>query len=500
MRLRLIVGVQVAILSLLVVLALWHRDTLSERFEPIQVFFPASGESALPPADVSLPAAPSHQVSVETPEKEVAPIEDGGLEGGRVEGVEVVTSKILENVDDYVRAIFDPADATFERLECPVPLPAVLARYETLRSPAATPRNAPRNTPRKIFKYYFALDLTQAVDLLPRLIGSIVEAIRFLGPENCVLSVVEGNSDDGTTLVFDAIRPELDALGIGRYFFETSSVNPKEGENQRVVSLAKLRNLALQPMLDNTRHYSEDTTVIFLNDVAICMEDILELAYQRNHLGADMTCAMDWTYVGPHPTFYDVWVSRTMTGESFFRIPEDRSWDEAWNLFWNDHETKSRYSTHLPFQVFSCWNGAVAFSADPILYGDVAFRSSNPGECFQGEPELFCKDLWYKGWGKIAMVPSVNLEYSDDQGRAIKAQKGYTSKWTGPEQDKKSKIEWQQDPPEQVKCMEVMEKPEWRPWDETLITSWSRKARRSNRKHRRRGDRNGQRTENATQL
>lgn len=436
---------------------------------------------------------------MEVPEKEVTTTEGGGLEGGRVDGVEGVegaTSKVLESMDDYVRAIFDPADATFERLECPVPPPPVLARYETLRSPA----NAPRNTPQKYFKYYFALDLTQVVDLLPRLIGSIVEAIRFLGPADCVLSIVEGNSDDGTTLVLDSIRPELDALGIGRYFFETSSVNPKEGENQRVISLAKLRNLALQPMLDNTQQYSEDTTVIFLNDVALCVEDILELAYQRNHLGADMTCAMDWTYVGRDPTFYDVWISRTMTGESFFRIPEDRSWDEAWNLFWNDHETKSRYSTHLPFQVFSCWNGAVAFTAEPILYGDVLFRSNNPGECYQGEPELFCKDLWYKGWGKIAVVPSVNLEYSDDQGKALKALKGHTSKWVGPEQDKKSKIEWQQDPPQQVKCMEVMEKPEWRPWDETLVKSWSRKARRSNHTHRRRWNRNGQIIESARQL
>lgn len=414
------------------------------------------------------------------PEKETATVEDGGSEGGRVEEVEAAPSKTLENVDDYIRAIFDPADATFERLECPASPPEVLARYETLKSPASTRRN----TPRKIVKYYFALDLTQVVDLLPRLIGTIVEAIRFLGPENCVLSIVEGNSDDGTTVVLDAIRPELDALGIFRYFFESSSINPKEGENQRIIGLAKLRNLALQPLLDNTPHYSEETTVIFLNDVAICMEDILELAYQRVHLGADMTCAMDWTYVGRDPTFYDVWVSRTMTGESFFNIPEDRSWDQAWNVFWNDHETKSRYSAHLPFQVFSCWNGAVTFSADPIVNGDVMFRSNNPGECFQGEPELFCKDLWYKGWGKIAVVPSVNLEYSDDQGKAIKALKGYTSKWVGPGQDDKSKIEWQKDPPEQVKCMEVMEKPEWRPWDETLITSWSRKARRSNRKHR----------------
>lgn len=381
-----------------------------------------------------------------------------------------------------VRAIFDPADATFQRLECPVPPPPVLARYETLKSAA----NTRRNTPLKIIKYYFVLDVVQVVHLLPRLIGSIVEAIRFLGPEDCVLSIVGGNSDDGTTLVLDEIRPELDALGIARYFFETSNVDPSEGESQRATSSAKMRNLALQPLLDNTRLYSEDTTVIFLKDVAICMEDILELAYQRNHLGADMTCAMDWNYVGRSPTFHDASDSRTLTGESFSRAPEDKSWDEAWDLFWNDHETKSRYSAHLPFQVFSCWSGAVIFSADPILYGNVMFRNGHSGECFQGEPELFCKDLWYKGWGKIAVVPSVSLEYSDDHGRALKALRGYTSKWVGPEQDKNSKIRWQQDPPQQVKCMEVTGKPEWRPWDETLATSWSRKARRSSRKHHRR--------------
>lgn len=173
-------------------------------------------------------------------------------------------------------------------------------------------------------KYFFALDLTQVVELLPRLLGSIVETIRFLGPEICALSIVEGNSNDGTNEVLEAIRPEIEALGT-EYFFQSSDVNPKDGE--RIFSLAKLRNLALQPLLDDARRYSAQSTVVFLNDVAICMEDILELVYQRSLLGADMTCAMDWTYVGRDPTFYDVWISRTLKGESFFRIPEDRSWD-----------------------------------------------------------------------------------------------------------------------------------------------------------------------------
>lgn len=267
------------------------------------------------------------------PEESPRIIDGGGITGGQpsdevVEVVEVKleTPKVLNDsaLSDQVRAIFDPDDTTFQRLECPVPTDG-LPRYEVLRPPAESATDSGS------IKYFFALDLKQSIELLPRLLGSIVDAIRFLGPENCVFSIVEGNSDDGTPEVVEAIRPELEALGT-EYFLLTSDVDPFRGEGQRIIGLAKLRNLALQPMLDDTRRYSEDTVVIFMNDVAICMEDILELIYQRSHTGADMTCAMDWTYVGKDPTFYDIWIARTITGETFFNIPEDRSWDYVRSL------------------------------------------------------------------------------------------------------------------------------------------------------------------------
>ncbi|MBE3041326.1 hypothetical protein IMZ48_01820, partial [Candidatus Bathyarchaeota archaeon] len=89
------------------------------------------------------------------------------------------------------------------------------------------------------------------------------------------------------------------------------------------------------------------------------------------------------------------------------------------------------------------------------------------GECFQGEPQLFCKDLWHAGHGKIAVVPSVNLEYDDEHATQIKGLKGYTSQWTEKETDGLT-IEWKDSPPEKVKCMGSYEKQEWRPWDEGL--------------------------------
>ena len=56
-------------------------------------------------------------------------------------------------------------------------------------------------------RYYFALDLQNCLPVLPQLLGSIVEAIKFLGPTSCALSIVKGNSKDGTAEILSALRP-----------------------------------------------------------------------------------------------------------------------------------------------------------------------------------------------------------------------------------------------------------------------------------------------------
>ncbi|KAI8933748.1 hypothetical protein NX059_009462 [Plenodomus lindquistii] len=364
---------------------------------------------------------------------------------------------LLAEAPPYVHAILNPSDSTFPRLECPQPN---LDRYAYLADPSD--QSVASQHPR----YFFALDLHQCVHLLPRLIGSIVETIKFLGPENCILSVVEGRSDDGTFEVLEELRSSLQVLG-ATYYFQTSDINPTAPGTDRIEALASLRNLALGDLFTHPKHYDPDTTVIFLNDIAICMEDILELLHQRRLQDADQTCAMDWTYVGDNPTFYDVWIARGMTGDTFFRIPEDGSWDFAWNLFWNDDKARARLSASKPFQVFACWNGVTAFTAKPLLDGSIRFRARREGECFQGEPKLFAKDLWANGYGKIAVVPSVNVEYSDEAAKKIKANKGYVSKHVTNEEDD-VKIEWETKPPEKVKCMPDYNHQSFVDWDEGL--------------------------------
>lgn len=172
----------------------------------------------------------------------------------------------------YVRAILDPEDTSTPRLSCP---PFNTERYDHLKASTNEPQ----------LKYFFALDLREVADLLPRLLGSAVEAMRYLGPRSSVLSIVEGNSDDGTWEVLSALGPHLEALGI-TYFLRSSDIDPA-GSDDRIGGLAELRSRALEP-LRNSREdaarllglpgwgldFSEDATVVFLNDVAACTEDI----------------------------------------------------------------------------------------------------------------------------------------------------------------------------------------------------------------------------------
>jgi alpha-1,3-mannosyltransferase len=332
-------------------------------------------------------------------------------------------------------------------------------RYSSLKTQVTTSEGERKR------RFFFALNLYQCADLLPRLLGSIVEAVRFLGPANCALSIVEGRSEDGTYEILLGLMREFDKMGL-QYYLNTSVIDPRAEGMNRVEGLSALRNLALRPLIDHQHHFVEDATVAFINDVAACPDDILELIYQRFHQHADMTCAMDWLFLDPEVRFYDTWIARTVSGDTFLDIPLPAV--DAFKLFWNDDAARSRMEAGQPFQVFSCWNGAVAFTAKPVVSGMMAFRRNYEDECYQGEPTLWCKDLWLNGLGKIAVVPSVHLGYNDREGDAIKEAKGYVQNHTAKEDGSETKIRWQMDPPEMVKCLPNGDDPSWMPWNEGI--------------------------------
>lgn len=183
-----------------------------------------------------------------------------------------VTEELRQKVANYVNAIFDPNGTSTDRLSCSQ---LNADRYAHLQVPAGEHRK----------KYFFALNLRQCADLLPRLMGSIVEAIDFLGPQNTVLSIVEGNSDDGTLEILSALKTKLADLGV-RYYLRRDGLDPLGGQD-RIGNLALLRSMAVEP-LRNSRNasalslelpgadlnFDDDAVVVFLNDVAACTEDI----------------------------------------------------------------------------------------------------------------------------------------------------------------------------------------------------------------------------------
>ncbi|KAH7155082.1 glycosyltransferase family 69 protein [Dactylonectria estremocensis] len=279
-------------------------------------------------------------------------------------------------------------------------------------------------------EYFFALDLRQCLALLPTLLGSILEAMRFLGPERCALSIVEGFSPDGTYDILTAIKQNLEEVGAS-YHFQASRIDTSKGD--RIQKLADLRNMALKPLIDQPDRVTETTTILFLNDVAI--------------------------------------FARGINGDSFFEIPPDGNWDSAWKLFGHAEETRGRFSRTLPFQAFSCWNGAVTFAARLLTKEGLRFRRADRGrdKCEQGEPQLCCKDMWFHGLGKIAVIPTVNLGYSVEKGKMIKEAKGFVSDHVAKQHHADDMFEWAVQPPARVKRMPTWDHQFRKAWNQSLL-------------------------------
>lgn len=361
--------------------------------------------------------------------------------GIAIDGQHITDVRVWE----FLLSILDLNSHEMARMACPgeqSPGP----RYEILRSG-------------KDIQYFFALDLYQAANVLNRLMASIVQVIRYLGPERCGLSIVEGRSDDGTYNILDELRPYLTHLGV-RYWLNRSDNEPLAKGNDRIEELAKLRNMALEPLLSgDSRPFASKAQVIYLNDILVCPDDILELVYQHRLQEAVQTCSMDWAERGKN--FYDVYVSRSMTGNTFWEVVPQGPWLFVDNLFYDDPYTKSKFTRGMPFQVFSCWGGMSVIEAWPFMNGSLRFRSAVSGECHGGEPQILASDLARLGIHRVQTVPTVNVGYdSNEVGAAVKERRGFVHgkvNVTKPiqrfEDDMQTeRIEWKP-PPLRIRCM-----------------------------------------------
>eukprot|EP00834_Sanchytrium_tribonematis_P005999 NODE_406_length_7988_cov_0.615794.p3 type:complete len:340 gc:universal NODE_406_length_7988_cov_0.615794:1397-378(-) len=271
-------------------------------------------------------------------------------------------------------------------------------------------------------KYFIAINLHDNQEILPQMLGNILELMTVIRPSNLFLSIFESGSNDMTKGIllkfFELIKP----LNVQFEIF-TSPLSRKRSMN-RIEYLAYVRNLALEPLFKEMEvaesnakffdHPNNYNAVIFLNDVYFCVNDVLELLYQQALNDASMVSGMDYDAPNGLPHFYDVWVAHLTSGRNARKEFLDQISD--------DTESNERLSKMLPVQMSCVWNGISVMHIGAFQKG-IRFRRGNnvrpkmnqPGECAGSECMSLCLDFIRNGFSKIMMVPRVKVAFIYDR-------------------------------------------------------------------------------------
>lgn len=312
--------------------------------------------------------------------------------------------------------------------------------------------------------YVFVAITRQIQDELLDLVSAMTVVVNALGPANVAFSIVEGPSDDMTPHVLEEVlRPRLMAMGVPSEHLCISTNAPKIDfwSGNRIEILADLRNQALAPVVNGDWLDRPIRQIVYFNDVYLKAEHVLELMYQHEISHADLTAAWDW-YRREPAYFYDVWVARSLeTGDLFY--PIGSNWSPSENILHDSPKSRAAYEALEPFQVFSAWNGMVVLNPKPFLPPyNVRFRRSShaDGECAASECTLICSDFWKHGFGKIQVVPSIQLAYERDvavQTEYRMQQERHALGWEDGVPRSKGRLggkglQWQKEPPAKVRC------------------------------------------------
>ncbi|KAJ2255922.1 hypothetical protein GGI13_001379 [Coemansia sp. RSA 455] len=245
---------------------------------------------------------------------------------------------------------------------------------------------------------FVAINLYNNEQILPNMATQLLALADRLGHDRIFISVYENGSKDKTREILQRFNETLNALNIAHRIITDSE--PKPQHVHRIEFLAKVRNLAMEPLYSSKVKYGH---VLFSNDVFFCMSDVLELIFQSRAQGSHLTCAQDYYELYGEPAFYDRWVSRDMLGHRLI--------DEPYKLS-SDRITMEAQMRDRPFQVQCGWNGMALIDAK-VFQDDsgVRFRRSVEGECSASECSLICNDMWRRGFNRLVTVPRVKLSY-----------------------------------------------------------------------------------------
>ena len=144
-------------------------------------------------------------------------------------------------------------------------------------------------------KYFFAINLYNSFDIIPDLFATLFRVAAILGYHNVYVSIYENGSTDQTKAllrIFDAL-----CRSVGLRVTIRTSMRTRGAFNHRIEYLAEVRNAAFVPLhelRDAENEYFD--SIIFMNDVLPCLDDLLELIWQSRRNNAGITCAADYMY------------------------------------------------------------------------------------------------------------------------------------------------------------------------------------------------------------
>jgi hypothetical protein len=244
-------------------------------------------------------------------------------------------------------------------------------------------------------RYFIAANLYNNQDILPTWTEEVLALVshrechisRFLlltrlsvGHNNTFISIYESNSQDDTKSLLAQFERVLNERGIpNRIVLGETETRwwPYGNSPERIDFLAAARNRAMEPLqsadpLIRLSDYSTYTKALFLNDIYFDYPSIVRLLATRLDRDTtlppdyDMACAMDYGASG----LYDTWVARDVCG-----TPMRAFWPYV-----KDEVSIARLEREMPFEVATCWNGAVAFRLAPYLYRPEREQASTMGK------------------------------------------------------------------------------------------------------------------------
>lgn len=144
-------------------------------------------------------------------------------------------------------------------------------------------------------KYFFAINLYNSFDVIPDIFATLFRTASILGYQNVFVSIYENGSSDQTKAllrIFDAL-----ARTVGLRIIIRTSMRTRGQFNHRIEYLAEVRNAAMVPLHELRDNEGEIfDTIVFMNDILPCVDDLMELIWQSRRQNAGITCAADYMY------------------------------------------------------------------------------------------------------------------------------------------------------------------------------------------------------------